>query len=139
MSLSAADDALRKQAHARQPALEPLAALHQALAAYPLKPTRRITFEYVLLGGVNDRPEQAAEALAKWLKGLPAKVNLIAFNPHRARTSSRPRPTRPVSRPFRNELIGRHVTALVRKSRGADISAACGQLAAKDTGGEPGS
>ncbi len=134
VSLSAPDDELRDR-------LMPvnrrwnLAALHQALAAYPLKPTRRITFEYVLLGGVNDRPEQAA-ALAQWLKGIPAKVNLIAFNPHPGAAFEPPTPE--AIEEFQQELISRHVTALLRKSRGADISAACGQLAAKDAGRELG-
>jgi len=132
VSLSAPDDKLRNR-------LMPinrrwsLAALKKALAAYPLKPTRRITFEYVLLGGVNDRPEQAA-ALAAWLKGLPAKVNLIAFNPHPGAAFDPPAPE--AVEAFQAELIARHVTAIVRKSRGADISAACGQLAAREAGGK---
>ncbi len=108
-----------------------LAALKQALLAYPLKPTRRITFEYVLLGGVNDRPEQAV-ALAEWLKGLPAKVNLIAFNPHEGAAFERP--SAAAVEAFQAELIARHVTAMVRQSRGVDISAACGQLAGKAAG-----
>ncbi len=134
VSLSAPDDELRNR-------LMPinrrwnLAALKKALAAYPLKPTRRITFEYVLLGGVNDRPEQAA-ALAAWLKGLPAKVNLIAFNPHPGAAFDPPAPE--AVEAFQAELIARHVTAMVRKSRGADISAACGQLAAREAGGKAG-
>ncbi|MCF8033799.1 MAG: 23S rRNA (adenine(2503)-C(2))-methyltransferase RlmN [Desulfarculaceae bacterium] len=135
VSLSAADDALREKIMPVNRRWN-LAALKKALAAYPLKPTRRITFEYVLLGGVNDRPEQAA-ALAKWLKGLPAKVNLIAFNPHQGAAFDPPTPE--AIGTFQNELISRHITAMVRKSRGADISAACGQLAAKNPGGEAGS
>ncbi|MCB2225785.1 MAG: 23S rRNA (adenine(2503)-C(2))-methyltransferase RlmN [Desulfarculaceae bacterium] len=131
VSLSAAEDALRDRLMPINKRWN-LAALKKALTAYPLKPTRRITFEYVLLGGVNDRPEQAV-ALAKWLKGLPAKVNLIAFNPHEGAAFSPPTPQ--ALEAFQNELISRHVTAIVRKSRGADISAACGQLAAKNTGG----
>ncbi|BEQ16819.1 23S rRNA (adenine(2503)-C(2))-methyltransferase RlmN [Desulfoferula mesophila] len=109
-----------------------LAALKQALLAYPLKPTRRITFEYVLLGGVNDQPEHAA-ALVRWLQGLRAKVNLIAFNPHEG--SEFARPSDQAVEAFQGLLIERHVTALVRQSRGQDISAACGQLAGKEAGG----
>ncbi|MBU1276981.1 MAG: 23S rRNA (adenine(2503)-C(2))-methyltransferase RlmN [Proteobacteria bacterium] len=108
-----------------------LAALKKALMAYPLKPTRRITFEYVLLGGVNDQPAQAV-ALARWLQGLRAKVNLIPFNPHPGAAFERSAPQRVEA--FQGELIKRHVTAMVRKSRGVDISAACGQLAGKKAG-----
>lgn len=104
----------------------PLAVLRQALRAFPLKPTRRITLEYVLLGGVNDRPEHAEE-LAEWVKGLRCKVNLIAFNPHPG-SEFRPPDRQDVLR-FQDILISRHVTALLRASRGADIEAACGQLA----------
>ncbi len=105
----------------------PLAELKKALARYPLKPTRRITLEYVLLGGVNDGPEQARE-LARWVRGLPCKVNLIAFNPHAGAAFQAPSP-QSVQR-FQRVLMDHHVTALLRASRGADISAACGQLAA---------
>jgi 23S rRNA (adenine2503-C2)-methyltransferase len=104
----------------------PLAVLRQALRAFPLKPTRRITLEYVLLGGVNDRPEHAEE-LAEWVTGLRCKVNLIAFNPHPG-SDFRPPGRQDVLR-FQDILISRHVTALLRASRGADIEAACGQLA----------
>jgi 23S rRNA (adenine2503-C2)-methyltransferase len=104
-----------------------LAALKQALMAYPLKPSRRITLEYVLLGGVNDQPEHAAQ-LAAWVKGLKCKVNLIALNPHPGAAFRAPRPA--TVEAFQEALISRHVTALLRKSRGADIAAACGQLVA---------
>ncbi len=113
-----------------------LAALKKTLMAYPLKPTRRITLEYVLLGGVNDRAEHAAQ-LAAWTKGLKCKVNLIAFNPHPGAAFSAPEPA--TVQAFQQELIDRHITALLRQSRGADIDAACGQLAAKEAGEETGS
>jgi 23S rRNA (adenine2503-C2)-methyltransferase len=106
----------------------PLAVLKEALLAYPLKPTRRITLEYVLLAGVNDQPEHARE-LAKWVHGLKCKVNLIAFNPHPGAQFERP-DDRAIER-FQNILLDKHLTALVRASRGSDISAACGQLAAQ--------
>ncbi|RJX30569.1 MAG: 23S rRNA (adenine(2503)-C(2))-methyltransferase RlmN [Desulfarculus sp.] len=128
VSLGAADDELRSR-------LMPinrrwnLAALKKALMAYPLKPTRRITIEYVLLGGVNDRPEQAAQ-LASWCRGLKCKVNLIAFNPHPGAAFAPPEPA--AVQAFQEVLAARHVTALLRKSRGAEIAAACGQLAAQD-------
>ncbi len=128
VSLNAVDDRLRSRLMPVNRRF-PLAVLKEALAAYPLKPTRRITMEYVLLGGVNDRPEQA-RALARWLHGIRAKVNLIPYNPHPHSPFHRPQPE-DVAR-FQQELIDRHVTALIRASRGQDIAAACGQLAAGD-------
>ncbi len=106
-----------------------LAELHGALAAFPLKPTRRVTLEYVLLAGVNDRPEHARQ-LARWVHGLRVKVNLIPFNPHPGSRFAAPDPA-DVER-FQKELIDRHLTALLRRPRGTDIAAACGQLAAGD-------
>ena len=106
----------------------PMSVLRAQLMAYPLKPTRRITLEYVLLGGVNDRPEHAEE-LARWCLGLRCKVNLIDFNPHEGAGFSAPDEV-DVMR-FQNILEENHVTALRRRSRGQDISAACGQLAAQ--------
>jgi 23S rRNA (adenine2503-C2)-methyltransferase len=131
VSLNAVDDRLRSRLMLVNRRF-PLAVLKKALAAYPLKPTRRITIEYVLLGGVNDRPEQA-RALARWLHGIKAKVNLIPYNPH-PDSPFRPPEPEDVAR-FQQVLIDRHVTALVRASRGQDIAAACGQLAARDQEG----
>ncbi|WP_449247092.1 23S rRNA (adenine(2503)-C(2))-methyltransferase RlmN [Desulfarculus baarsii] len=113
-----------------------LEALRRAIVDYPLKPTRRVTLEYVLLGGVNDRPEHARE-LARWAKGLPVKVNLIAFNPHQAGPFQAPEAA--AVEEFQNVLIEGHVTALLRRSRGQDIAAACGQLVAgQSADGAPG-
>jgi len=106
----------------------PLAELKKALMAYPLKPTRRITLEYVLLGGVNDSAAHAEE-LAKWVAGLRCKVNLIPHNPHEKSPFEPPEPR--AVEAFQEALIARHVTALVRRPRGRDISAACGTLAAR--------
>jgi len=127
VSLGAADDQLRSRL---MPVNRrwPLDELKKALLAYPLKPTRRITFEYVLLKGVNDRPGQAQE-LADWLKGLKCKVNLIPFNPFPGAKFEAPA-EKDVER-FQEVLIQKHVTALLRRSRGADICAACGMLAAQ--------
>jgi len=89
---------------------------------------RSVTFEYVMLEGVNDSPAQA-RALARLLRGHPAKVNLIPFNPFpgtRYRRSSAP-----VIQRFRDELLQRGVLATVRRTRGDDIDAACGQLAGR--------
>ena len=87
---------------------------------------RSVTLEYVMLEGVNDSPAQARE-LVRLLKGHPAKVNLIPFNPFpgtRYRRSSAPAIAK-----FRDELLQRGLMATVRRTRGEDIDAACGQLA----------
>jgi 23S rRNA (adenine2503-C2)-methyltransferase len=89
---------------------------------------RSVTFEYVMLDGVNDAPAHARE-LARLLKGQPAKVNLIPFNPFPG--SRYRRSPAPVIQQFRDELIQRGLIATVRKTRGDDIDAACGQLAGR--------
>ena len=86
---------------------------------------RSITFEYVMLDGVNDQPAHAHE-LAKLLKGQPGKVNLIPFNPFPG-TSYRRSPSAAIDR-FRDILNTNGVIATTRRTRGDDIDAACGQL-----------
>jgi 23S rRNA (adenine2503-C2)-methyltransferase len=102
-------------------------ALLHACRAFPLKSGRRITFEYVLLKGVNDS-EADARRLARLLAGMPAKVNLIAYNPHPESRFERPDPETVLR--FQAVLMEKHFTAVVRKSKGDDILAACGQLRA---------
>ena len=89
---------------------------------------RSVTFEYVMLAGVNDSPAQA-RALARLLRGHPAKVNLIPFNPFPGARYQRSAPE--AIQRFRDELIQRGVLATVRRTRGDDIDAACGQLAGR--------
>jgi 23S rRNA (adenine2503-C2)-methyltransferase len=89
---------------------------------------RSVTFEYVMLDGVNDQPSHA-RALARLLHGHPAKVNLIPFNPFPG-TRYRRSPIAVIQR-FRDELIKRGVLATIRRTRGDDIDAACGQLAGR--------
>jgi 23S rRNA (adenine2503-C2)-methyltransferase len=96
-----------------------------AAKRFPLKRRARITFEYVLLAGVNDTPDDARR-LVKLLSGIKAKVNLIPLNPAPGIPYERPSDDR-VNR-FAQILADRHVTVSVRKSRGRDIRAACGQL-----------
>ncbi len=103
----------------------PLAAILDACRRFPLKKRSRITFEYVLLAGVNDTPEDARR-LVKLLAGIKAKVNLIPLNPAPGIPYERPSDER-VNR-FAQTLADRFVTVSVRKSRGRDIRAACGQL-----------
>lgn len=86
---------------------------------------RRITFEYVLLKDFNDRPEDA-QRVAKLLKGIPSKVNIIPFNEHSG--SDFKRPTDETVMKFQKILMNAGYTATVRISRGRDILAACGQL-----------
>ncbi len=105
----------------------PIAQLLEACRAFPMKRGRRITFEYVLLSGVNDAGADA-ERLARLIRGIPAKVNLIPYNENPGLRFAAPDPRRVAS--FQQILVDRQITAVVRKSRGRDISAACGQLAA---------
>jgi 23S rRNA (adenine2503-C2)-methyltransferase len=112
----------------------PLARLLEACRAFPMKQGRRITFEYVMLGGVNDSDEDA-ERLARIVAGLPAKVNLIPYNPNPGLGYEAPAPGRVEA--FRDVLVRRNVTAVVRRNRGQDIAAACGQLAAEGGPGDP--
>jgi 23S rRNA (adenine2503-C2)-methyltransferase len=102
-----------------------LADLIEACRRLPLKKRARITFEYVLLAGVNDTPEDARR-LVKLLAGLKAKVNLIPLNAAPGIPFERPADAN-VDR-FARILAERQVTVSVRKSRGRDIRAACGQL-----------
>jgi len=103
-----------------------IAALMDAVRKFPSKQGRRVTFEYVLLRGVNDSDEDAAR-LAGLLRSLPVKVNLIPYNENPGLGFGDPGPER--LQGFRAELQKRGVTSMVRKNRGRDIAAACGQLA----------
>lgn len=112
----------------------PLAELLRACRDFPVRNGRRITFEYVLLGGVNDSLEDARR-LADLVRGIPTKVNLIPYNENPGLGFAAPDPARVVA--FQDVLVGRNLTAVVRKNRGRDISAACGQLAAEGGPGDP--
>ena len=128
VSLHAPDDALRNELvpiNRRHPIAELLDACWHYLDE---QNGRSVTFEYVMLDGVNDSPAQA-RSLAQRLKGHPAKVNLIPFNPFPG-TRYRRSPAHQIQR-FRDELIRQGVLATVRRPRGDDIDAACGQLAGR--------
>ena len=105
----------------------PLKSLLDACRRYPLDPRRRITFEYVMLQGLNDTQDDARR-LIRILKGIPSKVNLIPFNPYPG--SEYRRPSDEEIERFQKIVLGGNVTALIRKSKGQDILAACGQLKA---------
>jgi 23S rRNA (adenine2503-C2)-methyltransferase len=125
VSLHAPDDALRSQLVPIN-RLHPIAELLEACWHYIDEQNgRSVTFEYVMLEGINDAPAQA-RALARLLVGHPAKVNLIPFNPFPGtpyRRSSDAAVTR-----FRDELVRGGIIATIRRTRGDDIDAACGQL-----------
>jgi len=128
VSLHAPDDALRNELvpiNRKHPIGELLPACWHYLDE---QNGRSVTFEYVMLEGVNDSPAQA-RAVARLLKGHPAKVNLIPFNPFPGTRYTRS--PAPVIQRFRDELLQRGVLATVRRTRGEDIDAACGQLAGR--------
>jgi 23S rRNA (adenine2503-C2)-methyltransferase len=112
----------------------PLEQLLDVIRRFPLKHRQRVTFEYVLLRGVTDSPEDALQ-LVKLLKGIRAKVNLIPLN--EADELGYQRPSDAVVEKFQQILIDHHISAFVRKNRGNDISAACGQLKKKWAGEIP--
>jgi 23S rRNA (adenine2503-C2)-methyltransferase len=103
----------------------PLAALLDACRRYRQGPREHMTFEYVLLGGVNDAPDDARRVV-RLLEGLRAKVNLIPWNP--GALPYRP-PTAESVEEFQRILTEKKVFSFVRYSRGQDVFAACGQLA----------
>ncbi len=108
----------------------PLEALLEACRRYPLRPWEHLTFEYVLLGGFNDSPDDARRVV-RLLANLRAKVNLIPWNPGDL-PYAKPDPARIEA--FRKILADKDVRAFVRYSRGQDVMAACGQLALMEMG-----
>lgn len=128
VSLHATTDALRDELvplNRKYPIAELLEACRRYVEG---DARRRVTFEYIMLDGVNDSVEQARE-LVRLLDGVPAKVNLIPYNPFpqgRYRRSSPEAITR-----FRDVLLRANLTTMTRKTRGDDIDAACGQLAGR--------
>ena len=123
VSLNAPDDALRTRLMPVN-RKHPLGELMAALRRYPTA-RRPITIEYVLLGGVNDAAPHAAH-LARLLRGVRCQVNLIPFNPHSGLPFAAP--SAGAVRAFQSRLKKSGLTAIVRKSQGAEIGAACGQL-----------
>ena len=124
VSLHAPDQRLREQliptAHAY-----PIAELLEDCRRFVAITGRRVSFEYILLGGLNDQPRHA-EALAQLLRGFQSHVNLIPYNPIAEEEFQRPTPA--AVEGFRRALQARHVAVSVRASRGLDADAACGQL-----------
>ncbi len=127
ISLTAASDEVRNRLFPINRKY-PLDELLAACRAYPLREHERLTFEYVMLDGINDR-DQEARQLVRLLEGINAKVNLIPHNP----APELPYQSSPMSRilAFQNTLTRAGLPAFIRRPRGQDISAACGQLAAR--------
>ena len=124
VSLNAPNETLRTEIMpiTRKWTIEKLLA---ALRDFPLRNRERLTFEYVVLGGVNDSPSHARE-LVDLIRGLRAKVNLIALNPGPEIPFSMPEPDHLLA--FQSVLTSAGVPAFIRHPRGRDIYAACGQL-----------
>ena len=113
-----------------------IGALLEAVGTIPLSKREYVTFEYVLLGDVNDQPVHAREVLAL-LKGMKAKINLIVWNPGPGIAYHQPRPEDVAV--FQKMLIDGGLPAYIRRPRGRDIYAACGQLKRTiETGSESG-
>ena len=124
LSLNASNDRVREQVMPITRKWK-IAQLLEACARIPLRTREWVTFEYVLLGGVNDQPEHAREVLAL-LSAMRAKVNLIVWNPGPGIAYVQPRPE-DVER-FQRMLIEGGIATYIRRPRGRDIYAACGQL-----------
>jgi 23S rRNA (adenine2503-C2)-methyltransferase len=110
----------------------PLEKLLDACAGYPLLPRRRITFEYILIKGINDSIKDA-KRLVKLLRPIRAKINLIPFNEYEGSEFNRPEESAILN--FKEILNKNNYTAIIRYSKGQDISAACGQLGANSIPG----
>jgi 23S rRNA (adenine2503-C2)-methyltransferase len=124
ISLNASNDLQREQVMPLNRKWD-LTQLLDAARSFPLRNRERLTFEYVLLGGVNDSPENAREVV-RLLKGIRAKVNLIALNPGPDIPFVTPEQNRVLK--FQNILVDADIPAFIRRPRGRDIYAACGQL-----------
>jgi 23S rRNA (adenine2503-C2)-methyltransferase len=125
VSLHAADDETRSRLMPINKKY-PLPVLMEALRAYPLPRRRRITIEYTLVAGKNDDPKEAKK-LSRILRGIPVKINLIPMNPIGASSLGPPDAARVFV--FQRVLCDAGYSCFIRRRRGDDVSAACGQLA----------
>ena len=126
VSLNAADEATRTRLMPIT-RTHPLPELIRAMRAWPLEPRRRILVEYVLIAGVNDSVEDA-DRLARLLRGMEVKVNVIPLNEDPVYLPGWKRPEEAVIDRFVKTLADARTTVTVRRSKGPDASAACGQL-----------
>lgn len=125
ISLHAVDDQTRRQLMPVN-AVYPLDELLQACRDFPMPKRRRIMFEYILLAGINDS-DHHAHILARKLKDIPCKINLLPYNESPALPYRSPTMERILA--FQKILLNAHYSVFIRNSRGTDIAAACGQLA----------
>ncbi len=134
VSLHAADDTTRSS---MMPVNDryPLSELLAACKVYPKKKRQRVMFEYTLLAGINDSDE-TAYLLADLLRDIPCKINLLSMNEGGTGNEEYCSPTRSRVLKFQKILRNENYTVFIRQSRGADISAACGQLAGKENATE---
>ncbi len=130
VSLNAPDDA-RRSALMPINRKYPLAELLAACRRYPMPGRRMLTFEYILIAGVNDSDEDALK-VARLLRGIRCKLNLIVFNEFPGAPFRSPSIERVSS--FQQVLLDRHYTSIIRASKGSDILAACGQLSGAASG-----
>jgi len=128
LSLHAPNDAVRDRIVPMNRRF-PVSGVLDAVRAYPLPKRRRVTIEYILIDGVNDAESHAAE-LARVLAGLRVKVNLIPMNPITAADMSSPAAARVTA--FKEALAAKGYSVFVRKQRGDDVDAACGQLVLRE-------
>ncbi|MBN2341492.1 MAG: 23S rRNA (adenine(2503)-C(2))-methyltransferase RlmN [Deltaproteobacteria bacterium] len=126
ISLHAADEATRRRLVTGMKAS--LAEIIDSLKKYPLPKRRRFTIEYVLVKGVNDSDEDARN-LVRLLNPIPVKVNLLPLNPHDLSDMEPPDDVRVAA--FQQILVSKGISVFMRKRRGDDIKAACGQLLGK--------
>jgi 23S rRNA (adenine2503-C2)-methyltransferase len=124
ISLNGSNDSLRSEVMPLNRKWN-LAELLKAAREFPLRPRERLTFEYVLLAGVNDAPDQAREVV-ELVRGIKAKINLIAMNPGSELPYKMPSPAKVLA--FQKILLSAGIPAFIRRPRGRDIFAACGQL-----------
>ena len=126
VSLNAAEEETRKRLMPIT-RTHPLAGVVRAMRDWPAESHRRVTVEYVLIAGVNDSPESAVR-LARLLRGMPVKVNVIPLNEDPVYLPGWKRPDEAAISRFVERLVEAKIPATVRRSRGPDASAACGQL-----------
>jgi 23S rRNA (adenine2503-C2)-methyltransferase len=131
ISLHAVDDVLREKLMPINRAYN-IKSVIDAVRGFKADKRKKVLFEYLLLGGVND-DIASAKKLAKLLSGLDAKINLILFNPYE--DSEFKRPTMEAAEAFREYMASKKFICTIRESKGIDISAACGQLKQRDKDG----
>lgn len=135
VSLSGADDATRTKLMPIN-RMYPLAELFAALKRWPLERGRRITFEYVLIAGVNDAPADAVK-LAALVRPLPSKVNIIPLNESKEWLPGLKRPSEAAVTAFGKAVADGGVPVTVRWSKGLQVDAACGQLKGREAPRRP--